>query len=140
MELLSRIPRCEQKSVDKFSHKCSSDNLCSQAQHVGVIVLDALVRRIYVMCEGGPDALDLVGSHAGTDTSAANKDPALGLSLEDPLTELNCDIGEVYGVLAHGPNVVNAVPGARKPVKDRLLGRETGVVGTDHEVHQHEGT
>ena len=48
-ELVSWIPFGGQKRSDKFAHKCPSHDLSAEGQYVGIIVLDALVCRIYVM-------------------------------------------------------------------------------------------
>ena len=83
LELLGGIEFCGQKRTNKFAHECPSHDLSTEAQYVGIIVLDALVRRICVMSKGGPDTLHFVGCHAGPDTGTANKDPTFSLSVKN---------------------------------------------------------
>lgn len=135
-ERLDRLPFCGQKGVDKFSHNCWPNYLSPQAQYVGIIVLNALVGRIDVIRESGPDAVDLVCGHAGPDTRTANKDPALRLPAQHTLAQSNGDVGKVDGLVGGGPYIVNAVPGGNQMVENGLLGRETRMVGTDHDVHR----
>ena len=54
-----------------------ADDPRAEGQHVHVVVLDALVRRVRVVAHGGAHAADLVRGDARADAGAADEDPAI---------------------------------------------------------------
>ena len=58
-----------------------------EREDVHVVVLDALMGRVRVVADRGPDAADLVRRDARADAGAADEDPALGLAVADRVAE-----------------------------------------------------
>ena len=67
----------------------------AEGDHVGVVVLDGLVRRVRLVREAAPDAGDLVGGHDRPGAGAADEDPAIGSPLSDRDAGRHGDVGEV---------------------------------------------
>ena len=59
----------------------------AERQDVHVVVLDALVGRVRVVADRGPDAADLVRGHARPDAGAADQDAAVGLAVADRVAD-----------------------------------------------------
>ena len=95
-----------------------ADDPRAEGQHVHVVVLDALVRRVRVVAHGGPHAADLVRGHARADAGAADEDPAIDLAVADrvpePLREVRVVVVRVRAVAAEVDElVVRAAPPPR---------------------------
>ena len=58
-------------------------------------MLDALVRGVGVVADGGADAGELAGGDRGADARAADEDPALGPATLERLAELARLVGVV---------------------------------------------
>src|ERR1043165_9161145 len=69
--------------------------LVAEAHDVDVVVLDALVGRVDVVAERGPDAGDLVGRDAGSDAGPADHDRPLGLAAPDRVADQPGQVREV---------------------------------------------
>ena len=72
-----------QKRPDEVGGQLGADDLRAQAEHVQVVVLDALVRRVGVVADRGPDSGELAGRDGGSDARAADEDPALGPAVRE---------------------------------------------------------
>src|SRR5207244_13307813 len=59
----------------------------AQAEHVHVVVVDALMGRIGIVAHPGPDAFDLASGHADADPAAADDDAALGPAVPDRVAD-----------------------------------------------------
>src|SRR6478752_1907683 len=82
-ELLRRRELGVQVGGDQVLGEPGTDDLRADAQDVDVVVLDALVRRMHVVADRGPDALHLVGADRGADAGAADHQSTLGLARGD---------------------------------------------------------
>jgi len=69
---------CVKKSDDQLLRQRGADHAAAKADHVHVVVLDALVSRIRIVDQCGIDAWNLVGSNARPDSAPAYDDAALG--------------------------------------------------------------
>ena len=77
-----------EKGADEVDGELGADHLRAQAEHVHVVVLDALVRGVDVVADRGADARELAGGDRGADARAADEDPALGVAALDRLAQL----------------------------------------------------
>ncbi len=79
--------RAEEESHE-IGGQLGADHVRTQAEHVHVVVLDALVGGIRIVADGSADPRQLRGGDRGADTGAADQDAALGLPRADRLAEL----------------------------------------------------
>src|SRR6185312_9847825 len=121
---------------DQVPGEPGTDDLRADAQDVDVIVLDALVRRMHVMADRGPDALHLVGADRGAHAGAADHQPALGPAGRDRGRDLAGDVGEVDGGGIVGADVEHLVALLLQEGEDLGFHRKAGMVGADDELHE----
>ena len=76
MAILGGIFRV-QEGADEFERDRLADYPAAHHQHVHVVVLDALVRRIMIVAQPGAHSRDFVGCHRSAHAAATNKDSAL---------------------------------------------------------------
>src|SRR6266545_852751 len=113
-----------------------TDDASAQDEDVHVVVLDALVRRVDVVADGGADAGDLVGGHAGAHSAAADEHGPLRAPVLHGQGHLLRVVGIIDGrgrVRAHVDHVVSLLA---KGLRHLLLQREAGVVGPDGHLHR----
>ena len=67
----------------------------AQAQHVDVVVLDGLARRVAVVADGGADAGELAGRDRDAGAAAADDDAAVDLAVADGGGHRLGDVGVV---------------------------------------------
>src|SRR4249920_3067155 len=77
-----------EKYPDEIGGKLRADHLGAQAEHVHVVVLDALVGGVDVVADRGANARELAGRHARADARTADEDAALGVAGEKGLADL----------------------------------------------------
>src|SRR3954468_55748 len=82
------VELCTQERADELAGQLRADHLRADAEDVHVVVLDALVRRVRVVADGGPDARELAGGDRGADAGAADEDPALRVTAADRIADL----------------------------------------------------
>ena len=107
---------------ERFERGLGADDPRPEGEHVHVVVLDALVRRIGVVTDGGADAADLVGRHGRTDPGSTDEDPAIDLAVPDRVPEPRGEVGVV--VLGIG-SVATEVDQLMSPGQPRRSGRAT---------------
>ena len=132
--LLGREPRVEE-GLDQLERERRADDLGAEAHHVHVVVLDALVGRVDVVAERGPDARDLVGRDAGPDPGPADHDRPLGLAAADRVADPLGQVGEVDRLGRVGAEVGHLVAPGPQLLDDRPLEREPGVVASNRDLH-----
>ena len=71
--------RAEERAHE-LGGELGADHLGAEAEHVHVVVLDALVRRVGVVADRGADPGELAGRDRGADARAADEDAALGVA------------------------------------------------------------
>src|SRR2546423_10086647 len=77
-----------EKRSDEVARKGGPDHLRAQAEHVHVVVLYPLMRRVDVVADGRADPGELAGSHRGADAGAADEHATLGISALDGSPDL----------------------------------------------------
>src|SRR5262249_51512259 len=97
------------------------DDLGAEAEHVHVVVLDALVGRIDVVAHGAADPVELRDGDRGTDARAADEHADLGIPVLDRLA----DLARLVGVV--DPHLVGFDPEVQGVVPERVQLGEHGV-------------
>src|SRR6266540_274057 len=126
-------PRTEEYP-DEIGGKLGADDLRAEAEHVHVVVLDALVGGVDVVADGGTDSRELAGRDRGADPGAADEHAALCLTAEDGLADLPRLLGIVdplgSGV---GAQVHDLVPGEH--LEHRVSEMDAAMVECDCHLH-----
>src|ERR671930_1246732 len=129
MPLLAR-KLCGHERPDDFTGKLRSDDPRAKAQHVHIIVLDALVRGVVVVAQPGANTGELVRRYRYADAAAADDDRALRMPLPHRLTH---ELGKIRVVVSERRVVCTKVRGfiPRRPqvVQDDLLQWIPSMVG-----------
>src|ERR1019366_9800709 len=108
----------------------AADDEAAHADDVQVVVLDARAGGERLMDEAGPDAIHLVGGHAGADTAAADGHAATHLAPRDGKRQRDHKVGVVVLRLRPlVPEVDHAVPAVAQPRRQVLLELKAAVVG-----------
>src|SRR5215217_7332757 len=132
--LLRVEPRADERG-DELARERRPHDLRPEAEHVHVVVLDALVRAVGVVADRGADAEDLAGGDRGTNARAADEDPALGLALPDHLAELAGLVGVVAAERGGvGSEVADLVP--RERIEHRPPEMDAAVVERHRDLHR----
>src|SRR5579875_967371 len=100
----------------------------AQAEHVHVVVLDALMRGVGVMAEAGPYARHLVGHHRGPDAAAAYDDTAPGLAGADGQRHGQGEVRVVAGLLAVRPEIEHDLALLLQELLYQPLERESAMI------------
>src|SRR5689334_8651753 len=88
-----------QERANQVGGQLGADDLRPEAEHVHVVVLDALVCGVHVVADRGADTRQLARGDRCADAGAADEHATLGGAAEDRLSDLACLIGVVD---AHG--------------------------------------
>ena len=115
-------------------HEGRTEHARTEGQHGHVVVLDALVRGVGVVTDGGAHARDLAGGDGRADARAADQHAAVGLTARDGHGDAFRDIGIVDGLAAVGASVADGVAERLERGDDAGLEREAGVIGPDDEA------
>lgn len=125
--------------VDEGSHEFYRDfftnNACSQAQDVHVVVLDTLMGRINVVTDSGANSGNLVGSDTDSDTAAAQQNAAIRLTRHDYLTDSQCVVGIVDRAIRICTAIDDRMARRLNDRHDPLLQRETAVITPQSDTH-----
>ena len=113
------------------------DHLGAEAEHVHVVVLDALVRGVDVVADRRADPDELARRHGRADAGAADEHAALGTAVENRVAQL---LRLVRIVDAHRVGVRSQVDDRVAVGADRLEQRiakmDAAVIERDGDVHQ----
>ena len=120
-----------QKRIDKFECQLLTDDSTAHAEHVHIVVLNALMRRVSVVADAGPDARDLVRSNANTDATATDQDPSIGTTLDDLFADGGGKVWEIAAGIAMGTAVDQRLHGWRESFGNQRLDRKAGVIAAD---------
>ncbi len=118
-----------EESADDVGCDLRSDDPGADAEHVDVVVDDALAGDVGVGGDGGADAVDLVGGDAGARPGAADEDDTFGPAIEDELHRLAGDVGEIDRLGRFGAERDHLVGVLGEEVADEALDRKAGVIG-----------
>src|SRR5579884_49558 len=124
-----------QKILRQLARQIVPDDARSQHQHVHVVVLDSLMRRIAVVAIAGADSRNLIGRHRCADAASANHDAPVGALLDDRQAHRFGVIGIVGRLVVVNAQIGNGVAQALQKCREVLLQVEAGVVGTQGNFH-----
>ena len=79
------VPR---EGAHEVGREIGADDPGAEAEHVHVVVLDALVGRVHVVADCGADPVELARGDRRPDAGAADENPALCLAAEDRLADV----------------------------------------------------
>src|SRR6185369_6528818 len=119
-----------------------ADHAGAECQHVHIVVLDPLVRRVGVVADGGAHASDLVRRDARPDGAAdqdAPLDRAVAHRFADALREVRVVVGRVAPVPAQVDEVVIRPRLADAP-EQLALQRGAGMIGGEADPHEWPGS
>ena len=123
-------------SAHELAGERRADDLGAEAEHVHVVVLDALVRGVAVVADRGADAADLRGGDRGAGARAADEDAALGASAHDRPADRLRDVRVVDpGLLRVGAEVDRLVTGGRDRGEDHIPQADAAVVEPERDLH-----
>lgn len=120
--------------LNEVAHELRADDLRSEAENIGVIVLDALVSRVDIVRKGSPDPTDLVGGHGGPYPCSANKDAPLGLTIQDQARQFPGHVGEIDRLIGICADIYDLMPKLPKAGNDACFTRVTCMIGPNHHV------
>lgn len=123
--------------ADDFAGNLDTDDAGAEAEHVHIVVLDSLVRRVGIVAQAGAGSADLIGGDTGADAAAADNDAALGLAGGYGSRNGECEVRIVVeGVISVRAEVADFVSVGGEELADFLLEFESAVVGADGEFHK----
>src|SRR5271163_2276122 len=124
-----------QKRFHEIFGELFADDAATEHQDIHVVVLDALMRGIGVVADGGANAVNFIGGHADANTAAAHEHATVGLAIGDGVTDEFGEVGVVGGVFVERANVENVMAKRAHDVAHFTFEGEAGVVGTDDDSH-----
>lgn len=123
--------------ADDFAGNLDADDAGAEAEHVHIVVLDPLVRRVGIVAQAGAGSADLVGRYTGADAAAADNDAALGLAGGYGSRNGECEVRIVVeGVISVRAEVADFVSIRREQLADFLFQFESAVVRADDNFHK----
>ena len=115
-----------QERLDQLPSQHFPHNAASEANHVHVVVLDALVGRVGVADQGRTDAVYLVRGHTGPHAAPADRNAAIYLAARNGLGQGDHEIGIiVIGRQAVGAEIDHLVACVAQPRADLLFQRRS---------------
>jgi hypothetical protein len=128
-------PRTD-KSVNQFLGQRAADYPAPQAQHIHIVVLNTLVRRIRVMAQACINARHFIRCDAGSYTAAADQHPTLNRSLDNrfgysagKIGVIDRRLGTVGSEIDYLVSLITQITG------QRYLERIPGVVRCNRNFH-----
>jgi len=115
-----------------------SDHPGPERQHVHVVVLHTLMRRVCVVADRRPDAGHLVCRDGRTDPGSADEDAAVRLAGLDGVAQPLREVGVVIGGIRAIPTKVDqlmAEIGDRQPGEQLRLEGGSGMIGGEGDAH-----
>ena len=103
----------------------------TERQHVGVVVLAAVLGQRDAVTGRRPHAEHLVGSHRRADAGAVDHDAAVALPAGHQPRHRVSDARVIHRILAMGPAILNRAPFIAQPAQKLRLQLESAVVGAD---------
>lgn len=125
-----------QKGGDQLLRQRRTDNPAAEADHVHVVVFNALMSRIRIVHQRGIDAGDLVGSDARADAAPADDDAAFGAAIYDMLRDRFGKIRIINGdVGGGGSNINDVMLMIVQVIYQNLFEGKSCVIAADGEFH-----
>src|SRR5262245_36992733 len=130
-----------ESGVDEAQHELAgqrfSDDAPAQDEHVHVVVLDALVRRVGVVAKPGPDAAVFVGRDRRAHATSAHQDAALAATVYDRPRDDGGAVGIVDRLRRVRAEILDLMSVPDEPVTHDVLDRKTRVIGAYNHAHRH---
>ena len=102
-----------QEGLHQLRHQRRADDPRAQAEHIHIIVFDALVGGVDIVAQAGIDTFDLVGRDTGPNPRAADQNPALGLPFQNRPANLFGIIRIIDRFRAERAQVTGSCPASR---------------------------
>ena len=125
-----------QERANQLAGELDADDTTAEHQHVHVVVLDALVRRVGVMAQSGANPGNPVRGHRCAHAAPAEQDAALGPVLAQGSTDGLRIVGIVHRIGAVGAQVEDLVMLRGQESLHRLLQRKSGMIRTYRDTHR----
>ena len=123
--------------ADDFAGGLDTDDAGAETEHIHIVVLDSLVRRVGIVAEAGAGSADFVGGDAGADAAAADNDAALGLAGGDSSGDGERKVRVVVKrIVLMRAEVGHFVSVGREQFTDFLLQFKPAVVCADDDFHK----
>src|SRR5712691_5797640 len=133
---LAAVETCPQEGCDEVAREPGPDDLGAKAEHVHVVVLDALVRRIDVVADRRANPGQLAGRNRRAHTGAADEDAALRVAGQNRLADLAGLVGVVDAVgIGSGAQVHDPGPEAGDLPRKRVAELDASVVECNRHLH-----
>src|SRR6516162_8344880 len=116
-----------QEGANQLTGEFDADDSAAEHQHIHVVMLNTLVRRIGVVTQSGANTWNPVCSHRGANTASAEQDTALRPVLAQCSTNGFRIVGIVYRVGAIGAHIDDVAMFCNQENLDRLLQRKSGM-------------
>src|SRR5579884_2981980 len=110
-----------QECPHAFFRQLHADYARAEHQHVNVVMLDSLMRRIRVVAHSRADPGQLVGGHARPHSAPANQHASLSLALEDSAPHRFRIVGIVRRILVKCAHVQHIISHCAQHVAHRRL-------------------
>jgi hypothetical protein len=117
-----------QECLNQLAGEFDTDDTTAEHQHVHVVVLNALMRRIGVVAQAGADPGNPVRGHRCANAAPAEQDAALGPVFAQRLTHGLCIVGIVHRIGAVSAQVKDVAMLRGQENLHRLLQRESGMI------------
>src|SRR5262245_9608561 len=128
--------RTEERAYELTGHLRAYD-FGPETEHVQVVVLHALVGRVGVVTDRGPDSRDLAGGHRRADAGPADQDSSRSFAAPDRGADLAGLVRVVdLGLRRVGPEVDGLVPGAHDLLEHALPQLHAAMVEGDRDPHR----
>src|ERR1051326_3396186 len=134
---LAAVEAGSEEGAHQLGRQFGADHLRAQAEHVHVVVLDALVRGVRVVANGRANPGDLARRHRSAHSRAANEDGALGVAAANRLADLPRLVRVVDARLGLvRAEIVRFVTKCSKLGEDALPQLDAAVVEGNRDLHQ----
>jgi hypothetical protein len=112
-----------------------SNHARSEHQDIHVIVFHALVSRIRIMTQTGPDATHFVGGHGSSDPAPADEHATVSAAIQNRLTDGFGKIRIVHRIGIVGSNVNHFIAQFTQEFGQSDFQFKSGMVGTNRGAH-----
>src|SRR5438309_11357420 len=135
------VESCPEEGADEVGREARADHLRAEAEHVHVVVLDALMRRVDVVACRGADPALLRRGDRRPDARAADENAALRASILQRVPDLASLVRVVdpHGVRV-GAEVDDLVALVAQQLEDGIAQVHSAVVEGDGDLHGFTGT
>jgi hypothetical protein len=124
-----------QKSIDELVGDIGADDTAAEHQHVHVVVLDALMRRVGVVANASADPRQLVDRDTGANAATANHDAAVGLAFDHGEADFFGVVGIIDGFGPVRSDIDRLVLAVGQMANQLLFELHTGMVGSHYDAH-----